>query len=88
MANVSLGLGSLPTLLISLSLDPSLASQPPSIQELLGENHQLRMELDLAKKVITMLKANNDTSNAHCTIMTHVVTAARADLDHQKRKTY
>ncbi len=34
-----------------------------------------------------MLKANNDASNAHCTIMTQVATAARADLDHQKRKT-
>ena len=44
------------------------------------------MELDLAKEVIMMLKANNDTSNTHCTIMTHVVTAARADLDCQKCK--
>ena len=87
MANVSLGLGSLPTLLISLSLDPSLASQPPSVQELLGENRQLRMELDLAKEVITMLKANNNASNAYCSIMTRVATTARADLDHQKRKT-
>jgi hypothetical protein len=87
MANVSLGPGLSPTLLISLSLDPSLASQPPSVQELLGENRQLRMELDLAKEVITMLKANNDASNAHCTIMTRVATTARADLDRQKRKT-
>ena len=34
-----------------------------------------------------MLKVNNDASNAHCTIMTRVATAARADLDRQKRKT-
>ena len=47
----------------------------------------MRMELDLAKEVITMLKANNDASNAHCTIMTRVATTVRADLDHQKRKT-
>jgi hypothetical protein len=88
MANVSLGPGLSPTLLISLSLDPSLTSQPPSVQELLGENRQLRMELDLAKEVITMLKANNDASNAHCTIMTRMATTARADLDRQKRKTH
>ena len=34
-----------------------------------------------------MLKANNDASNAHCTIMTHVAMTARADLDRQKCKT-
>ena len=35
-----------------------------------------------------MLKANNDTSNAHCTIMMQVATTARADLDRQKHKTH
>src|SRR6266851_6501292 len=84
----NLSIGSPPALLISITLDPTLASQPPSVQELLGENRQLRMKLDLAKEEIAMLKANNDASNAHCTIMTRVVTAARADLDHQKRKTH
>jgi hypothetical protein len=83
----NLSFGSSPTLLISVTLDPTLASQPPSVQELLGENRQLRMRLDSAKEEIAMLKANNDASNAHCTIMTRVATTARADLDRQKRKT-
>ena len=45
------------------------------------------MKLDMAMEEIAMLKANNDASNTHCTIMTHVATIARADLDHQKCKT-
>jgi hypothetical protein len=32
-------------------------------------------------------KANNTAINAHCTIMTQVVTTAKADLDHQKHVT-
>jgi len=83
----NLSVGSPPTLLISVTLNPTLASQPLSVQELLEENHQLQMKLDLAKEEIAMLKANNDASNAHCTIMTQVATAARADLDCQRRKT-
>jgi len=35
-----------------------------------------------------MLKANNDASNAQCTIMMRVATTARADLDCQKCKTH
>ena len=85
---VNLGLGSPPTVLISVTLDPVLTSQPPSIQELLRENCQLRMKLDMATEEIAMLKANNDASNAHCTIMTRVATTARADLDCQKCKTH
>jgi hypothetical protein len=46
------------------------------------------MRLDSATEEIAMLKANNDASNAHCTIMTRVATTARADLDRQKRKTH
>ena len=38
-------------------------------------------------KEVEKSKANNDASNAHCTIMTRVATTARADLDCQKRKT-
>ena len=41
----------------------------------------------MAMKEIAMLKANNDASNAHCTIMIHVAMTARADLDCQKCKT-
>src|SRR5216683_351643 len=84
---VNLSLGSPPTVLISVTLNPTLTSQPPSIQELLRENHQLQMKLDMATEEIAMLKANNNASNAHCTIMTCVATTARADLDCQKCKT-
>jgi hypothetical protein len=66
----SLSLGSSPTLSISITLDPSQAPQPQSVKELLSENRQLQMTLDLVEKENTKLKANNDASNAHCTIMT------------------
>jgi hypothetical protein len=84
---VNLDPGSSPTVLISLTLNPTHASLPPSTQGLLEENRLLRMNLDLVKAEVAVLKANNDASNAHCTIMTRVATAARADLDRQKRKT-
>ena len=37
------------------------------------------MAIEVAKA-----KANNDASNAHCTIMTQAATIAKDDLDHQK----
>ena len=40
------------------------------------------------EKENTKLKANNDTSNAYCTIMTRAATVAKADLDRQKHKTH
>ena len=66
----SLSLGSSPMLSISIALDPSQAPQPQSIEELLSENCRLRMTLDLVEKENTKLKANNNASNAHYTIMT------------------
>jgi hypothetical protein len=73
---------------ISIALDPSQAPQPQSIEELLSENHHLWMTLDLVEKENTKLKANNNASNAHYTIMTRAATVAKADLDRQKRKTH
>jgi hypothetical protein len=84
----SLSLGSSPMLSISIALDPSQAPQPQSIEELLSENCRLRMTLDLVEKENTKLKANNNASNAHYTIMTRAATVAKADLDRQKRKTH
>ena len=84
---VSLSLGSSPVLSISITLDPSQAPQPQSVEELLSENRHLQMTLDLVEKENTKLKANNNTSNAHYTIMTRAATVAKADLDRQKRKT-
>ncbi len=46
------------------------------------------MTLDLVEKENTKLKANNNTSNAHCTIMTQAVMTARANLDCQKHTTH
>jgi len=66
----SLSLSSSPTLSISITLNPSQAPQPQSIEELLLENHCLQMTLDLVEKENTKLKANNNASNAHCTIIT------------------
>jgi hypothetical protein len=73
---------------ISIALNPAQAPQPQSIQELLSENHRLKMTLDLVEKENTKLKANNDASNAHCTIMTRAATTVRADLDCQKHVTH
>jgi len=44
--------------------------------------------VELMMKKVEKLKANNDASNAHCTIMTRAATAARDDLDCQKCKTH
>jgi hypothetical protein len=83
----SLSVHSSPAISISIALNPAQAPQPQSIQELLSENRRLKMMLDLVEKENTKLKANNDASNAHCTIMTRAATTARADLDRQKRVT-
>jgi hypothetical protein len=83
----SLSLGSSPMLSISIALNPSQAPQPQSVEELLSENHWLRMTLDLVEKENTKLKANNNASNAHCTIITQAALVAKANLDHQKCKT-
>ncbi len=66
----SLSLGSSPALSISVALNPTQAPQPQSIQELLGENHHLKMTVDLMVMEVAKVKANNAASNAHCTIMT------------------
>jgi len=66
----SLSLGSSPALSISVALNPTQAPQPQSIQELLGENHHLKMTVDLMAMEVAKVKANNAASNAHCTIMT------------------
>jgi hypothetical protein len=66
----SLSVHSSPAVSISIALNPAQAPQPQSIQKLLSENHQLKMTLDLVEKENTKLKANNDASNAYCTIMT------------------
>ncbi len=66
----SLSLGSLPALSISVALNPTQVPQPQSIQELLGENRRLKMMVDLMAMEVAKVKANNATSNAHCTIMT------------------
>jgi hypothetical protein len=84
----SLSLGSSPALSISIALDPSQAPQPQSVEELLLENCWLQMTLDLVEKENTKLKANNNTSNAHCTIMTQAASVAKANLDRQKCKTH
>jgi hypothetical protein len=84
----SLSLGSSPTLSISITLDPSQAPQPQSIEELLLENRHLWMTLDLIEKENTKLKANNNASNAHYTIITRAATVAKANLNCQKRKTH
>jgi len=46
------------------------------------------MMLDLMVMEVTKVKANNDASNAHCTIMTQAATIAKDDLDHQKHMTH
>jgi hypothetical protein len=84
----SLSLGSSPTLSISITLDSSQAPQPQSVEELLSENCWLQMTLDLVEKEKTKLKANNNTSNAYCTIMTRAASVAKANLDRQKHKTH
>jgi hypothetical protein len=83
----SLSLGSSPALSVSVALDPTQAPQPQSIQELLSENRRLKLTLDLMAMEVAKAKANNDASNAHCTIMTRAATTAKADLDRQKRTT-
>jgi len=86
MASLSLGLS--PAISVSIALDPTQAPQPQSVQELLGENCRLKMMLDLMAMEVTKAKANNNASNAHCTIMTWAVTIAKDNLDHQKCTTY
>jgi hypothetical protein len=66
----SLSLGSLAALSISIALNPTQAPQPQSILELLGENHHLKMMVNLMAMEVAKAKANNPASNAHCTIMT------------------
>ena len=66
----SLSLDSLSALSISIALDPTQVPQPQSIQKLLGENHCLKMTVDLMAMEVAKAKVNNTTSNAHCTIMT------------------
>src|SRR6266851_281717 len=66
----SLSLSSSPALSISVALNPTQAPQPQSIQELLGENCRLKMTVNLMAMKVAKVKANNATSNAHCTIMT------------------
>jgi hypothetical protein len=55
---------------VSIALNPTQAPQLQSVQELLSENHQLKMMLDLMAMEVAKAKANNNASNAHCTIMT------------------
>ena len=43
--------------------------------------------LNLMAMEVVKAKANNDASNAHCTIMTRAVTTEKDDLDHQKHTT-
>src|SRR5216683_2352962 len=45
------------------------------------------MTLDLMVMEVAKAKANNDASNAHCTIMTQAATTAKDNLDRQKRTT-
>jgi len=45
------------------------------------------MTLNLMAMEVAKAKANNDASNAHCTIMTRAATTAKDDLDRQKRTT-
>jgi hypothetical protein len=66
MASLSLSLS--PAISVSIALDPTQAPQPQSVQELLGENCQLKMMLDLMAMEVAKAKANNNASNAHCTI--------------------
>jgi hypothetical protein len=66
----SLSLSSSPAISVSITLNPIQAPQPQSVQELLGENHRLKMMLNLMAMEVTKVKANNNASNAHCTIMT------------------
>jgi hypothetical protein len=70
MPSLSLGSESSPALSISITLDPTQVPQPQSIQELLGENHRLKMMVNLMAMEVAKAKANNTTSNAHCTIIT------------------
>ena len=66
----SLSLSSSPAISVSIALNPTQAPQLQSVQELLSENHQLKMMLDLMAMEVAKAKANNNASNAHCTIMT------------------
>jgi hypothetical protein len=66
----SLSLDSSPALSVSIALDPTRAPQPQSIEELLSENRRLWLTVELMTKEVEKSKANNDASNAHCTIMT------------------
>jgi len=66
----SLSLGSSPAISVFITLNPTQAPQPQSVQELLGENCRLKMTLDLMAMEVAKAKANNNASNAHCTIMT------------------
>ena len=45
------------------------------------------MTLNLMAMEVAKAKANNNASNAHCTIMTRAATTAKDDLDRQKRTT-
>src|SRR5216683_3510923 len=46
------------------------------------------MTVDLMRMEVAKAKANNATSNAHCTIMTRAATTAKADLNCQKHTTH
>jgi hypothetical protein len=46
------------------------------------------MMLNLMAMEVVKVKANNDASNAHCTIMTQAATTAKDNLDHQKCTTH
>jgi hypothetical protein len=46
------------------------------------------MMLDLMAMEVVKVKAKNDASNAHYTIMTQAATTAKDDLDCQKHTTY
>jgi hypothetical protein len=66
----SLSLSSSAALSLSVTLNPTQAPQPQSIQELLGENCHLKMMVNLMAMEVAKANVNNAASNAHCTIMT------------------